>query len=228
MTKKTALLLILLFPLLFSCEQNSSALKFEQGVVYEIFPALMDSLHRDFRLKPPPPPPKPILNENGEIIGRDSTGFHQALSNFKESKAELEAYTVTLVIAVRDSVDLLENEEKNRLLSHFSKYDIKLDTTDLSTKYKLHINHLETNNDKVQFRYRSEFPEGSDIWEEEYDFHMSGITSISRIQFDSTKSFGVFESGMSCGKLCGYGVRVFIRKENGKWIIDEINVIEIA
>ena len=228
MIKKTTLLLILIFPLLFSCEQKSSELKFEQAVVYEIFPALMDSLHRDFRLKPPPPPPKPIINENGEIIGRDSTGFQQALSDFKERKAELEADTVTLVIAVRDSVDLLENEEKNRLLSHFSNYDIKLDTTDLSTKYKLQINHLETNNDKVQFRYRSKFPEGSDIWEEEYDFHLSGITSISRIQFDSTKSFGVLESGMSCGKWCGIGVRVFIRKENGKWIIDEITVIEIA
>lgn len=212
--------------ILFGCEKKQSELEFEQSVAYEIFPALMDSLHFDVRLKPPPPP-RPVFNEKGEIIGTDTTGIGKTLADYKKRKAELKADSVKLVIAIRDSVYALENSEKNQLLKHFSKHKLSLDTTDLSVEYKIDLNKLIADN-KLKFKYLSEFPKGSNIWKKEYDFCLSGTTSLSRIQFDSTKSFGILRSGMGCGRLCGVGVSVFIRKKNNKWIIDKIIVTEIS
>jgi hypothetical protein len=226
MTKRLTLLLIPIFVLLFSCKKKQSELEFEQSVVYEIFPALMDSLHFDFRLKPPPPP-RPIFNEKGEIIVTDTTGIEKTLAVYEKRKAELKADSVKLVIAIRDSVYSLEKTEKNQLLKHFSKHNLSLDSTDLSSEYKIDLKKLIADK-KLEFKYLSEFPKGGNIWKKEYDFHLSGTTSLSRIQFDSTKSFGILRSGMGCGRLCGVGVRVFIRKVNDKWIIDEIIVTEIS
>ncbi|GGK12926.1 hypothetical protein GCM10007962_04130 [Yeosuana aromativorans] len=205
---------------LFSCEKKQSELEFEQSVLYEIFPALMDSLHFDFRIKPPPPP-RPIFNEKGEIIGTDTTGIGKALAGYEERKAELNADSVKLVVAIRDSVYPLKTEERNQLLKHFQNQNLKLDSTDLSTEYKIELNKLIADK-KLRFKYLSEFPEGKDIWKKEYSFHLGGLTNLTRIQFDTTKSFGILECGMGCGRNCGYGVRVFIMKVNGKWLIDKL------
>lgn len=220
MTNKRTLLLIPIVLLLFNCEKKPSDLEFEQSVVYEIFPALMDSLHFDFRLKPPKPP-RPILNEKGEIIGTDTTGIGKSLADYEKRKAQLKADSVKLVVAIRDSVYPLEIEERKLLLEHFSKKNLKLDSTDLSANYKIEINKLIADNN-LRFKYRSEFPKDGDIWKKEYPFHLSGVTYLTRIQFDSTRSYGVLQSGIGCGKLCGGGVRVFIKKLNGKWIIDKL------
>ncbi|TRZ45131.1 hypothetical protein [Robertkochia solimangrovi] len=227
MTKMLVFCLILIFALHNSCEKKQSELEFEQSVVYEIFPALMDSLHFDYRLKPPPPPPRPIFNEQGEIIGTDTTGIAKASNEYLQRKAELKADSVKLVIAINDSVYPIGKKEGDQLLKYFAENNLRLDSTDISTKYLIDLNKLQADK-KLRFKYLSEFPEGSDIWKKDYNFHLSGTTSLSRIQFDSTKSFGVLRSGMGCGKLCGSGVRVFIRKENNKWIIDKIIVTEIS
>ncbi|MFD2541367.1 hypothetical protein ACFSSB_03485 [Lacinutrix gracilariae] len=226
MTTQRTLLLISIILILLGCEKKQSELEFEQSVVYKIFPALMDSLHFDFRLKPPRPP-RPVFNEKGEIIGTDTTGIGKVLADYKKRKAELKADSVKLVIAINDSVYSLEKRERNELLNHFSKQNLSLDTTDLSSEYKIDLKKLIADK-KLEFKYLSEFPKASVIWKNEYDFHLSGTTGFSRIQFDSTKSFGILRSGMGCGKLCGFGVRVFIRKENGKWVIDEIITTEIS
>ena len=226
MTTQRTLLLISIILILFGCEKKQSELEFEKSVVYEIFPALMDSLHFDFRLKPPRPS-KPVFNEKGEIIGTDTTGIGKVLADYKKRKAELKADSIKLVIAINDSVYSLEKKESNELLKHYSELNLSLDTTDLTTEYKIELKKLIADK-KLKFKYLSEFPKGSAIWKKEYNFHLSGTTSLSRIQFDSTKSFGILRSGMGCGKLCGTGVRVFIRKVNEKWIIDEIIVTEIS
>ena len=162
MTKKLTFFLILMIGLLFSCEKKQSDLEFEQSVVYEIFPALMDSLHFDLRLTPPPPP-RPIFNEKGEIIGTDTTGIAKALTEYQKRKAELKADSVKLVIAINDSVYSLDKRERNQLLKHFAEYNLKLDSTDLSAKYKIDLNKLQADK-KLRFKYLSEFPKGSAIW----------------------------------------------------------------
>lgn len=226
MTTKQTFLLISMFLLLINCEEKQSELEFEKSVAYEIFPALIDSLHYDFRLKPTPPP-KAIYDEQGKYIGTDTTGTKKVIAEYHKRRAELKADSVKLVIAINDSVYPLKKKESNQLLKHFAEHNLKLDSTDLSGKYKIDLNKLRADK-KLRFKYLSEFPKGSAIWKKEYDFHLSETTGFSRIQFDSTKSFGILQSGMGCGKLCAIEVRVFIRKENGKWVIDKIITTEIS
>ena len=248
MTIKRTFLLISIFLTLFNCVKQQSELEFEQSVVYEIFPAIMDSLHYDFRIAPPPPPPPPkpinkdtlhydsriapppppklLSNKKEKIIKTDTTGIGKGLAANKKNIEELEADSVKLVVAVRDFAYSLEKKEKNQLLKHFSEQNLKLDKTDLSTEYKIELNKFKT--DKFNYKYLSGFPKGKYIWETDYNFHLSATSFLTRIQFDSTKSFGILKIGMGCGPLCGIGVRVFIRKANGKWIIDKIVRTEIS
>jgi hypothetical protein len=103
MTIKRTLLLIPIFLLLINCKKKHSELEFEKSVVYEIFPALMDSLHYDLRLYPPPPP-KAIYDKQGKYIGIDTTGTEQVIAEYNKRRAELKADSVKLVIAINDSV----------------------------------------------------------------------------------------------------------------------------
>jgi len=169
MKKQLTFLLISIILVLFGCEKRQSELEFEQSVVYEIFPALMDSLNFDFRLKPPSPP-RPFFNEKGEIIGTDTIGIGKELADYEKRKAELEADSVKLVIAISDSVYPLKIEERNQLLEYFKKQNLKLDSTDLSKEYKIELNKLIANK-KLRFKYLSELPEGKNIWKKEYSFH---------------------------------------------------------
>ncbi len=242
---KRIFLLISIFLTLFNCVKKQSELEFEKSVAYEIFPAIMDSLHSDFRIAPPPPPkpinkdslpsdsliappppPKPLSNEKEKIIGTDTTGFGKGLAVNKKNIEELESDSVKLVVAVRDFAYSLEKKEKNQLLKHFSEQNLKLDNSDLSTEYKIELNKFNTDK-KYNYKYLSGFPKGKYIWETDYNFHLSATSYLTRIQFDTTKSFGILKIGMGCGPLCGIGVRVFIRKTNGKWIIDKIVKTEI-
>ncbi|PNW25678.1 hypothetical protein BKP44_19330 [Formosa algae] len=132
-----------------------------------------------------------------------------------------------MVIAVDDSTTLLGKGERKELIKYYSDKNLILNTSDLSKNYKINLNRLKADS-KLKFQYRSEFPKGSEMWKKEYGFHLAGTTGFSRIQFDKTKSYGILHSGFGCGKLCGTGVRVFIKKQDGKWIIEKMIVIEEA
>jgi len=69
----------------------------------------------------------------------------------------------------------------------------------------------------------NEFPKDREIfWKEKYDFIFSGVIHFTRIQFDTEQKYGILDGGFVCGKLCGQGFRIYIKKENGKWLIDKI------
>jgi len=48
----------------------------------------------------------------------------------------------------------------------------------------------------------------------------SGIMFFSNIGFNSSNDQAFLYAGRQCGGLCGSGKYVFLRKENGEWIID--------
>ena len=93
----------------------------------------------------------------------------------------------------------------------------------LGINYKVDLTKLKSNNQKIKFKYRSEFPNGREFWTTEYDYFISANIGFSRIIFDQTKSYGVLNGGYTMGILNGSGYRIFIKKdESGKWIIDKI------
>ncbi|MFI2744609.1 hypothetical protein ACG2LH_17880 [Zhouia sp. PK063] len=224
MTTKQSLVIISMFLLIISCDKKQTDLEFEKSVANEIFPALLDSVHYDTRLSPPPPPPPNFEKNDSVKIEWDES---KMLAEYEKRKAELEKDTTKLVIAIVDSTYRIDERSKKELIKFYKEYSIKLDTINNDKPYKINISELK-HNAKFKLKYRSDFPATSKVWDEKYDFHLSGITGFSRIQFDQTKSYGVLISGFGCGRLCGFSGMVFIRKVNGKWIIDKIKVTAVS
>ncbi|MGB5645538.1 MAG: hypothetical protein WBM55_00355 [Muriicola sp.] len=209
-----------------SCNQNQTELDFEKSVAYEIFPLLIEKIHFDRRLLPPPPP-VPHYNDTNQLIGYDTIMSDSILKEWKHKAEELKADTVRLVIAINDSTESLKYEDYKFLLKRYIEKEIIFKKIDLSEKYKIDLERLVAD-PKLKFKYRSNFPSKSNIWNEEYNFHLSGIIGFSRILFDQSKEFGILSTGFGCGKLCGTGYLVLIKKVNKKWMIDKMIITEEA
>ncbi len=229
MTKKLTFVIISIFLLLISCDKKQSELEFDETVVKEIFPTLLDSVHHDRRLSQPPPPPPPPPNFDG--TPNDSIIFEwdeeKMIAEFEKRKSEIEKDTTKLVIVIRDSTYQINKRAKREFIEFYKEYKVELDSNVDKQRYKIDISELNYDK-KFKLKYGSKFPKTSAIWDMEYDFHLSGITWMSRIHFDKTKRFGVLESGFGCGKLCGFGGVVMIKKLNDKWVIDEIIVHTVS
>jgi len=224
MRTKLILAIISIFLFLTSCKKKQTNLEFEKSVVNEIFPALLDSVHYDTRFPPPPPPPPNSEWNDSTAVKWDES---KIIAEYEKRKAKLEKDTTKLVIAIVDSTYQINERAKRELTDFYKEYVIKLDTVNIEKSYKINISDLK-HNQKFKLKYRSELPKNSNVWKRDSDFHLSGITGFSRIQFDQTKNYGVLVSGFGCGKLCGFSGLVFIRKINGKWIIDKVKVTAIS
>jgi hypothetical protein len=224
MTTKLTFVIISIFLFLISCDKKQTDLEFERSVANEIFPALLDSVFYDTRLTPPPPPPPNSEWSDSTAIKWDES---KMIADYEKRKAELEKDTTILVIAIVDSTYRIDKRAKKELIDFYKDFAIELDTISIEKPYKINLTDLK-HADKFKLKYRSELPATSKVWKGDYDFHLSGITGFSRIQFDKSKNYGVLKSGFGCGSLCGFSALVFIRKEKGKWIIDKVMVTGIS
>ena len=224
MTTKLTFVIISIFLLLISCDKKQTDLEFEKSVANEIFPALLDSVFHDTRLAPPPPPPPNSEWNDSTAIKWDES---KMITEYEKRKAELEKDTTKLVIAIVDSTYQINQRAKKELIEFYKDYEIELDTLNITESYKINLTDLK-HAEKFKLKYRSELPATSKVWKDDYDFYLSGITGFSRIQFDRTKNYGVMISGFGCGRLCGFSGLVFIRKTNGKWIIDKVKVTAVS
>ncbi|WP_282144521.1 hypothetical protein [Cellulophaga baltica] len=238
--KKSLGLVITLFitaPFLWNCNQEKtlSGIEFEQAVFYEVFPAVIDSIYYDWRLIPPPPPPPDFLEKRGYDVKGD---FKKAYDNWEKSdeykkrkidwenkRDSIKQDTTSIFLAISDSINQFEREDLYELIKHFKKQNLSIDSKgfDLEKGFKVDLNKLNTNSDKLKFKSQAEFPKGREFWTTNYDFYLDASIEFNRILFDKNKSFGVFNVGLVRGRLNGTGFRIFIKKDvNGKWEIDKI------
>ena len=192
-------------------------MEFEQSVLYEILPNLIDSLNMDLSI-PPPPTPKHILDTNGDSIGIDTLEMEKTLKEYKEIKEGLIASSSESTIAISDSVELLKETDKEKLQNFFKEINIEPFQADMSIKYKVELDKIKPNN-KLKLKYRSEYPKSTDLWNDDDNLELDKLFNFSRIQFDNTKTYGLLNSSYTCGLMCGRGANVFIKKENGTWKI---------
>ena len=210
-------------------EKVLSKIEFEKAVFYEIFPAILDSIYYDKRLSPPPPPPPEFFEKEEYKNNLDKAikdyfatdKFKNDQKKWERKKDSLKRDISPIYLVVSDSVIGFEQEDSNKLSEHFKIQDsININP---EQDYRIDLNKLKSNNEKIKFKYRSEFPKGREFWRTEYDYFIAANIGFSRIIFDQTKSFGVLNGGYTMGILNGSGFRIFIKKnERGKWIIDEI------
>ncbi|MDF4201601.1 hypothetical protein PXD56_01455 [Maribacter sp. SA7] len=210
-------------------EKVISDADFEQTVFYEIFPAILDSIYYDKRLPPPPPPSseffaKEEYKNNIDKAVEDymkSDKFKNQMEKRKRKKDSLKSDKSPIFIVVSDSASAYEKDDATKLSDHFKIQDSI--NVKLGLNYRIDLNMLISNDEKIKFKYRSEFPKGREFWKTEYDYFIAANIGFSRILFDESKAYGVLNGGYTTGILNGNGFRIFIKKnENGNWAIDKI------
>ncbi|WP_460219381.1 hypothetical protein [Psychroserpens sp. MEBiC05023] len=225
------IIVIILTSICWNCKEEKllSNSEFEQAVFYEIFPEIIDSVYFDFRLLPPPPPN--ILKEKGYDVESDfnkaykdwkqSDDFLEIKKKWKKKKDSINLDTTPIYLVITDSIIGFSRADSTELVKHFSKQNIEVDTigTESKNDYRIDLNRLNVKNQKIRFKYRSEFPDGREFWKTKYDIQIAAKVGFNRILFDKTKSYGIINVGYVMDILNGEGFRIYIKKNNrGKWV----------
>ena len=228
----TIFIFLILTSIFWNCKQEKviSETEFEQAVFYEIFPSILETIYYERRMSPPPPPPSPEFFDKYENTDeaieayKQTEIYKQGIKDWERKKDSLNKDSALIYIAISDSITSYEKEDKHQLINHFNNKNIVLNSdTKITSGFKIDLNRLKAINEKIRFKYQSEFPRGRKFWNTQYDFHIGAKMGFSRILFDKSKSFGVLNGGFGIGILNGNGYRIFIQKNNkGKWIVDKI------
>ena len=194
----------------------------------EIFPSLIDSTCIDTRLMTnfPPKYGESIYDKTGHYIGVDSTKAtreeKRKLSEWKKRTLEIKNDTSKIIIAFDPKIQNCRKDLKHDFEKQFPSAKLYKPKAENDAEYILDFKSIKINN-KFELKNISEFPkERGVIWETKYNFLFSGVVYFSRIQFDKQKSYGILDGGFYCGRLCGQGFRIYIKKVSNKWIIDQI------
>ncbi len=191
---------ILIFIVLLGCKEKQSGLSFEQKVFYDIAPQIIDSLYQEVR------------DIHPKLIQEFSTGN----PNFNEKEN-----LPFLVVGIADSIYGLDRSQNSRFLNHFATENIHLDTSITDKKVRLEFSRIESS-DIFNFERLSQIRTGPRRWKKTADFFLAGITSFSRIKFDTQQKYGFLIISSTCGRQCGVSSMVYLKELNGEWVIDEI------
>jgi hypothetical protein len=208
--------------LLLSCEKKENIFDFEKSVMTEIFPILIDSVCVDTRLftNPPPMYGKYITDASGHVsidTTQATENQRKKLAEWKKGVEKVKNDTSKVIIAFDPKISPFEKEYE-KIISKNSPNDtlIKI-ITDSSKVYVLDFKRIKLNG-KFKLKNIHEFDERN-IFERDYKFNFSGVFEVSGIKFDKKKENGILDVGFTCGRLCGYGNTVFIKKVKNKWRI---------
>ncbi|UTN02533.1 hypothetical protein L0669_14500 [Flavobacterium bizetiae] len=200
----------------------------------EIFPDLIDSICFDYRTVLNPPPIYGLLtyDENGHRIRVDSTMSieeqKQRMAKWEHNQEVIEKDTSKLIVAFNPKIKSNNKDLKEYLGEHFKVTEVFNPKIEGDSTYTIDFKNIPLKG-KFEIRDMSEFPKDRrEFWRKKYDFVFSGAVYFTGIQFDKERKFGVLDGGFSCGRLCGIGVRIYIKKVNEKWIIDKIDNTSVS
>ncbi|PRX56660.1 hypothetical protein [Flagellimonas meridianipacifica] len=198
--------LLSIFSILTVCNYSNGQtdLKFERKVFYEVVPKIIDSQFPKwqgvFKIKK-------TLGDNISIWTEETS--------------------VNAIIGIMDSVYGFNNSFYNKYINlYFSDTELKFDTLKIGNNYRLDILKIKKRED-YNYKYLSEVPGPEKRWNRSKDFYLLGLIGFSRILFDEKKKFGIMDFSATCGQQCGLTALVYLKNENGNWVIDEIESILI-
>ncbi len=207
--------------ILISCNNKTNSLQFEKEVMYEIYPALIDSVWVKAVLTYVPPPPSGVsdseykLNKEKESDKR----FNAELAEFKKKK-----FAIDLVFYDKAVV----RDNSKQLQEHFTDAIISKKNISDTLEYRFDRKKLDAYK-AFHLQYVTKTPRGNERQlYENCCFSVRGVIVLSRIQFDTEKKYGILTTGIECGPLCSYGYRIFLKKVKDKWVIDKIEKAWIA
>lgn len=227
MKRLQTLIFLTLILFLTSCCKKINELEFEESVMSEIFPTLIDSTCVDTRIFSYPPPIYGQYNEDHEghvSIDTTKATYEQKIklnqwqkrldSIIKDTSKIIIAFDPILHLGTKNlNVDFEKNFPGKKIFPSKNKDTLK---------YRLNFEKIKLNQ-KFKIKNISEFPKDRyAIWNTKYNFVFSGVIHFTRIQFDKDKTCGILDGGFYCGSLCGQGFRIYIKKINQNWKIDNI------
>ncbi|MGX9987576.1 hypothetical protein [Soonwooa purpurea] len=182
----------------------------EKEIFYKLIPELVD---RSCLALPPPPPPLNSNNKNEYLLKEKRyLKFVDSLNNSSKT------------IAISDSIYQFEKEE---ILNIKPKINFEFQPIDYEKKILLDLENIKFKpnikliNSSEIYKVRQQLQDGKS-WEEIPSLKGLQCTmSFSRIILNKENNKGFFTFGVGCGKHCGSGFNVWIKKENGKWIIEK-------
>ena len=187
----------------------------------EIFNDLADSIFHDIRLFPLPK--KPHLEKGiSDSLKNKKIKKHRLFLAKKELEiAKIKNDTSRIVIAVFDTIKKQSISNGNELIK-FNNIEYLFDSMTKKIEYKIDLSTLKKSN-KFIFKYWTDFPNDRKIWRTKYPFYFGGVISVSRIQFDINKEYGVLKVAIGYAEQDAQGFRIYIKKDkNNKWIIEKV------
>jgi hypothetical protein len=216
--------IILILLSFFGCKKKETEkvdeLRFEKNVLKNVFVEIVDSIYMDRRIILPPPPPR--FNEKTNKT--DTTGFHKELKEYWRYRDSIKNDKARILIGVYDDVKKISPQETEIIFKEIKLSEYSYDISKEADEYKFNLKAFE-NNKKFNFQNTSKYPH-----EKEWDFNDNsnlrfpvGTISVSRIQFNKTKTSGILTAGASCGgRLCGRGFLIIIENKSGKWKVEKV------
>jgi hypothetical protein len=208
-----------------SCSIEKGDMDLQKKVMNDVFESIVDSIHTDYRIPLAPPPPYPDETEKNDSTQEDYK-FNRALW-VKEYHNKLDSIRLDsskLKIAISDTISDIRKrylfEELESLKTNLNDWD----TSSTHSDYRIDLLNFEES-EFFRFVYRSDLPADRINW---YEFEVFELIGFSTIVFDKSKTQGVLSVWTSCGRLCGSGFLVFIKKKKDNWLVDEIKLTSIS
>jgi hypothetical protein len=211
--------ILFLIILISSCDNKTSELDFEQNVMLEIYPNLIDSLWIYNSISNSVSFVK--LDKNNKVIGVEPKDENKLKKEYNKQLVKIKKDTSRIFIVILDTIFRMQPFERNKLKNQYKNAILyknkELDTLEYSVDHKRFssIKHLKV-------KYIPKFKMDERVWDNKSVYSLWGAVSFSRIQFDTEKKYGILTSVVICGGLCGHGYRIFIKKVKNKWIIDKV------
>lgn len=149
--------------------------------------------------------------------------------------------TLVVIQAASTGCPMYENEEHRREFAMPDTFDSTLSRKQFPVEKETVLDYLEKNKEShiltgisdlgvayllvTNDDLKGAFPErGIDrAWDRFYEEYpgSSGIVFFSRVGFNRDQTEAFVYAGRQCGWLCGAGYYVLLRKENGRWVIQQ-------
>ena len=208
---------------LFGCKKKEvekvDKFQFEKDVINNIFVEIVDSIYMDRRIIIPPPPP-PIFDSKTNKV--DSLEYYKELKEYWHERDSIKKDTAKILIGVNDFIENISEFDTLQLNKSCKNLQIVYDKSKEVENFKFDLTPFK-NNKKFDFQYLLKYPKVN-LWNyNDYSVPVGAIT-ISRIQFNKTKTRGIMPASASCGGgKCGRGFEITIENKSGKWHITNIN-----
>jgi len=191
--KKILFITFLLFTLV-NCTQKSNTDNFQNEVYSQIFHEIIDSCVVNI---------EPIeFQEN--VTEKEKDDYNNEMLKIRNQKR---------LIAIYDTVSGYRKDDfDENIFKNFRTNWVKSD----SSNFVININNCKLPNLEKAFKdYKT--------WDEYEDLKNLDVEiSLRRIFFNEIKTEGFLQIGVICGKLCGQGYDIWIKKIDNEWKIIKI------